>query len=255
MTCCAFLKPYYFGKCLADGNTELYREYIRKNSKRLKKDALKLVKKANVDVSSKTGCNILDIFKIHKCLHDYSICIYADKTDCNNRLIKSSVGAKHINLFYFEDLLHFVTLKNKKGLFNKRFECVFCKDLYCNITDHLCKEIYKYCKTPKICPSCENIVHYNQCNRNFRGPQCFENHLSVIYWGNTVCETISFCTQCCKIVDLFLRNNINHICGEYNCNTCNKLVDPKHLCHVRKYNKISSKKFSLTFLTWNVRRI
>lgn len=239
-------KSILLGKCLADGDNDLLRAYVRKNSTLLKKDSLKLLKKANVNVSD-LGCNIFDIYKIQKHLIDYSITVYDDKTDSNNHLVKSLDRSKEINLFYLQNSKHFITLKNVKGFFNKPYQCESCKMLLANLASHVCSEICKYCKSDGICPGVDNMTHCSQCNRDFRGQHCFQQHLTTLYGEKTVCDTVFYCTLCSKIVNLRKRPNIAHICGEYTCKTCYKLVTSQHACFVSKYTKRSPQKFTLIF--------
>lgn len=92
--------------------------------------AMHLVKKANVVISTENGCQISDIYKFQKVMPNYNISLYSKKEGVKP-LISGPLGErKDINIFYLEQISHFIKIKNTKTFFNKRFQCKHCRLFY-----------------------------------------------------------------------------------------------------------------------------
>lgn len=111
-------------------------------------EAEKLVRKAKVKLVLGEGCNVLNIYAFQNILPEYSIFVYSDKSNGNKCYCHSQSQGKRINLFYFNDMKHFIVIKNRKQFFAKRYECAECLVLHDTIPiEHKCNT----CKTHGLC--------------------------------------------------------------------------------------------------------
>jgi DNA polymerase type B, organellar and viral len=224
------------GKLFADNNYEMF------HLNKIKKSTIqKFIKSANVELDNINGCNFNDIVKFQKILSEYNIKVFLNKSNSQEFFsCKDTSENKEINLFYFQDIKHFVAIKKVNSFFGKNYYCKYCYKVYNNL--HKCTEQCKYCKGN---PPCEyvntNGVTCAECNRTFRGQICFENHKQNKYGKEIVCKQVFLCNKCLKYIDNVQRNNIVHKCDEKFCRICNKIVDRKHFCYIKKYNNSLNK--------------
>ena len=77
-------------------------------------------------------------------------------------------------------------------------------------------------------------LYCSECNRFFRGEECFENHLlkdSSKKRSLSVCEAIKKCGKCEKNIPKYRFKK--HVCGEFYCTTCGGFFTQKgHLCYM-----------------------
>lgn len=234
------------GKLWADKNERQIR-FLMKNKSKLAAEGLKLAKKVNVNIDVNSGCNIADIMKFQKNLKGYRIHVFNDKTDCENQIFSWHEGDKHINLFYFDDLKHFSAIKKLPAFFSKSAQCARCLKLFKDKTKHRCADACRYCHEPNGCDPVLQMVSCNECNRQFRGIQCYQNHLAIMYGNDTVCRNIRICDICCKYIDAVKRGYVPHTCDEVRCSTCSKITEADHKCFITTYDVDPPKKYAIIF--------
>lgn len=249
MTC--LLQAIQIGKCLANKDDDLLKKYLRKNGIVLKSHVNSLIKKSGVIVNKETGCDVADIFKIQKVMPKYQITVYKNKDDYKDVLFRGRKTEKQINLFYFEEMKHFVAIKTLKGFFSYNYMCKLCDAMY-NKNPHICTAICKYCRTAPPCKAVATMKECSECNRSFRGENCFFNHQTKKDMNDksmTVCEALKICGTCFQFINKYTRDDEagEHICGEKICNVCTKIVPNDHLCFIQPYTKNPPKKFVILF--------
>ena len=80
----------------------------------------------------------------------------------------------------------------------------------------------------------------DKCNRTFGNQQCFLAHIQKPEKGKSICEEVSACKRCGKIVFTWNKAPEKHHCGEIKCSTCGHyiLVEGKeHQCFLKKLKK------------------
>lgn len=211
---------------------------LRKNSKRLETETNKLIKKCKIKINEE-GCFLNDLVKVSKLFPQYQIIVYDSLSDHRSILYKSGRAEKTINLLHIER--HFIAIKTVKGLFGFKYQCSDCSGLYNNIKKHKCAARCNYCRALGICRPVPTMLQCEQCNRSFRGPDCFMRHKK-----NKICKTLSICTDCVKFIDLRENNQI-HVCSNKYCNICKKTVDCDHQCYIQPYTKKPPAQFCIIY--------
>ena len=87
----------------------------------------------------------------------------------------------------------------------------------------LCKRKQSKCKAFKEKQPAN--IFCNECNRWFRGPDCFTAH------QRTVCANWKKCLDCCKVYKFNKKKK--HQCGEYACSNCKENVSRNHQCYIQ----------------------
>jgi hypothetical protein len=136
------------------------------------------------------------------------------------------------------------------GFFGRHYFCHKCKKCYEKKDCHKCKFSCKMC-CKSGCPtltqhkgSMKYTIQCGDCFRYFPNQVCFDNHL-IKAVGKTgkvsksVCERIWKCQECKKVMTRDLQPPETHICGDYVCSNCKKVVREDHQCYMlpRKLNE------------------
>lgn len=126
--------------------------------------SLKLLKKAKFQATEK-GCLLSDVHLFLNSMHDYNIMVYSKKEGMKP-LITGPLGSrKDINIFYLEDLKHFITIKQIKVFFNTVYQCEHCCSFQCS-----------FCLSFPPCSSVAKMISCDNCCHSFYGKSCFINH-------------------------------------------------------------------------------
>ncbi|XP_057322371.1 uncharacterized protein LOC130676747 [Microplitis mediator] len=212
-----------------------------------KKEALSLVHKAGVKISSK-GCGIEHVFTFQKYFERSGIAIViyefltlgkGDKPIFDGReTVQLTFGCiQHvIYILYYEDSQHFQPIVNLTGAIGSKMFCNLCNIGYTRGSEHRCSKRCPRCKQIPVCNYvCKRIC--TLCNRWFSNNKCFENHLvkgSSNLRGKSkdtsVCETVKICTVCCRLTRLGSANP--HECNIVFCRVCNSKRPINHYCYM-----------------------
>ena len=97
----------------------------------------------------------------------------------------------------------------------------------------LCRRTQSKCKAfkEKQPPS----LLCKDCNRKFRGPDCFAAH------QRSVCGAWKKCLECCKVYKFNKKKK--HQCGEYTCLNCKENVPRNHQCYIQPITEKKEEKF------------
>ena len=83
-----------------------------------------------------------------------------------------------INLCYNSNAKHYDTILKLIGVSRTKFFCTFCNKCFNFIDQHKC---LKTCSKCFVSPACKtdnvDLIKCSQCNRNFFGNMCYDNHL------------------------------------------------------------------------------
>ena len=138
---------------------------------------------------------------------------------------------------------HFHGVTKVPALLNKGYYCHEC-DRGFNVEDaehhnctrqncDLCLRKQSKCKAfkEKQPPN----IHCKDCNRWFRGPDCFAAH------QRSVCAKFKKCADCCKVYKVNKKKK--HTCDEYMCSNCKENVPANHQCYIQPIKEKKQEKF------------
>lgn len=211
------------------------------NYKKIRKDTGKLqTTKAkelmsNVSVNiSEEGCGIpeLHIFQAH--LRNYKITVYQYGTKGSDVIFEGNTeregDEKHLNLLYHNG--HYNVITSLTAAFCCVYYCESCHVPFNNKNRHRCGRTCPQCQQTPVCSKDQESKLCEECNRYFRGHQCYINHKVLDSEGTNKCQKIKRCEQCLKT--FHVRKDGEHNCGEYFCKLCQKHVPQGHLCFMQR---------------------
>ena len=140
------------------------------------------------------------------------------------------------------------------GFFGRHYFCHKCKKCYEKKDCHKCQYSCKMC-CKSGCPTISEdkskikyTIHCEDCDRYFPNQTCFNNHKYTTTSKNgkvskSVCDRVWKCQQCKKVMDRKNQPPETHICGDYHCCNCKKIVRKDHQCYMlpRKINEAGDK--------------
>lgn len=246
------------GRALADNADKTYiNSLIRRNSRVLRIERNKLLRKAKVQIDVEVGCVLSDVVKFAQALKNYEITIFDSFTSAKSILFQSQKRNLKIYLFYLSEERHFITISRLPGFFGYSYFCEYCDVMYQNFNKHKCLAMCPFCRQLGVCPPVTNLIKCQTCHRSFRGDRCLANHFnfpceevkkrsnSVNPDRNTVCQQLQICPNCFYFVDY--RRIKEHNCTDRYCTVCRKIVEESHLCYMQKYTKEAPKKYAIIF--------
>lgn len=206
-----------------------------------------------------------DLHQFSKHLKDYQIIVYSDLEKHTKPFFSTLRKSKKLFIYYLSKTKHFVAIKTVCGLFSKKYQCSACDSVINNFV-HRCRVICPCCKSnsgqnyetfTKPCMPVDNekMLKCNDCNRSFRGENCFKNHLEKNKAGLNTCKRFKICEFCFNFIDVesMKRKKIQHLCNSSYCVQCKKTKSTTetiygHLCYISVREKKPFKKnFILIF--------
>ncbi|XP_055918297.1 uncharacterized protein LOC129950379 [Eupeodes corollae] len=228
------------GKVYANKESVLNKNAIRRDIGKIQtKNALKLINEAHINIPPE-GCGIpeLKIFQQH--LKEYKITVYNHGTKGRDIIFEGDNDEKKkINLIYHNN--HFNLITSLTAAFCCSYYCEDCHEPYNMKSKHRCHKTCPQCQNTPPCPKIAKEINCVDCNRNFRGKNCFDKHKAGNSKGNNICEQVKRCILCLKTYS----GNRTHICGEYYCKLCRKHVEADHLCYILPDSRLPSCKDTL----------
>ena len=198
-----------------------WKKMIRKDIKQnnLQNFVFKQCEKYGIDISKPIDRN--NITDIQNKLKDYQIVIIDHfRKSC---WFKGDDKMKKIFIEYNDE--HFNYIRYIKRYFNSDF-CVKC---WMKIKkNHVCKSGCKYCYSSNKCDYSLESYQCSDCNRNFLGVICFNNHKI-----NNKC--VDFKNKCFKCGVEYFKNS-KHKCHEIFCVLCNNYYKSPHYCYIKPIN-------------------
>ena len=145
----------------------------------------------------------------------------------NKAIYQGTDADKRIYLYYTkedQDIGHFDTIVNIKGLLARKYFCHLCLKGYDHKQKHSCAIACRVCHSDN-CREEETKVCF-QCNKTCRSEACFQRH-------NKICAKQWQCSICKHVLDISRRKPEQHTCGEWFCNSCEMFQLGEHLCYLR----------------------
>lgn len=209
-------------KAFVDKKIDLYKKAVRKGGLLQLNLALDLMRNANVS-QPLHGWGIEELKKFQNYLTDYEIVVYRFEIRSQRKrdiIFKGSNNSdKRINLLFSNN--HYNVICSLSAAFQTRKYCIHCETPYDKL--HMCnKKCYACLNVPSCIKTADKISCLN-CNREFKGQICFDNH------KNTNCSIFKRCRICYKTYNV----DRIHNCGEHFCQTCKKLVESTHKCYMQ----------------------
>lgn len=193
---------------------------VRKDIKKIQTLRAKdLCVKAGVSIPE-NGAGIHELQLFQKYLVEYKITVYMYGHKGRNILYEGEGEGKRLNLLHHKD--HYNVITSLTAAFACVYYCEKCHIPFQTKSQHRCKNTCPQCQQDPPCPKGFESIPCIKCNREFRGQQCFNNHLT------TVCKEINRCGECLRSY----KGNRKHTCGEVYCKTCKIFVPENHLCYM-----------------------
>ena len=213
-----------------------YKEIRDNRNKQQTVAAQKLVAESGV-VVPENGCGIEHLKKFQNFLRDrYKITVY----DYATRSVlfeghSENILPKQINLLYHNS--HYNVITSLTSTFCCTFFCETCHVGYQTRNRHRCSGTCPCCQKSPPCSKVASEISCAECNRKFRGEQCFNNHKvdGALSSNHGICSNIKKCSECFKTYKV--KKNKLHQCGEQFCKNCHKFIVGDHLCYIKPDKK------------------
>lgn len=209
--------------------------------KLLKGYAVNLIKQCGVKESPKGEYDLSLISSFEKVFPKYFVKVFDNVHDWKSVAYESQYTSQNsvfrINIFFDKKSNHYFLIRNIKSFFNFRSECKVCNTLYNH--NHICSLKCKYCDSVPPCLSVTSLIKCTDCNRNFRGDDCYKNHKPKM------CDTFKICESCNNLYKV--ASNAIHECNKRKCYNCNKTKEVGHYCYVSQFKRKAPEKFQIIF--------
>ena len=159
----------------------------------------------------------------------------------NNKFIYTGTpveGRKKAYLYLTEEksIPHFDAIVKITGFFSTSYFCETCLKPYSTKKKHSCETTCIVCGFDE-CPKTENPVVCSNCNMTCRSKECYDRHQQPRGTKKkplpSHCNTWWRCHTCKKVMDRTNHNIMEHQCGEWLCECCEKYVLGDHQCYLR----------------------
>lgn len=181
-----------------------------------------------MNLESYTGYNITIIDG-----DDYNNVLYPDVDDKD--YIAPYDDDKVIYLYKHQGHCDLIANNRVAGFFGKENFCHKCKKCYKKKGFHKCKFKCNICCSTKcdslfIKKKMSYTIECKDCFRFFPTQNCFDNHLITNKKGECVCSRVWKCQDCKKVLSRDTQPPETHICGDYLCPNCKRVVHKEHKC-------------------------
>ena len=219
-------------------------EAMRKGRKLQTEKAIELMDKANLPYDTKCGLEEVKIFEditnfqITIIDGDFMNEVIYPKIDSGCSFIPPDTENECLYLYHNKGEYHLIATNRIAGFYAKDYFCHKCKKCYKKKDCHKC--IYKCnmccnsnCDTLNIHKSHLTFkLKCEDCERFFPTKKCFLNHKTPNSKGESICDKVWKCHKCKKVLVKELYPPETHVCGDYKCPNCNKVVDKNHKCYM-----------------------
>ena len=209
-----------------------------------------------VHIPNDQECSLLDIPAFEEAL---DIRILVASARMGNKFIyvgEEVPQRKNVYLYLIEtpEGGHFNSILSITGFFGQSYFCPSCLKAYQNRNKHQCEVKCLVCKSQNC--QWESPVKCQDCYMTCRSQTCHELHKETQVgpdgkMGKSQCQQWWKCPACKKVFNLNKRDPLDqenpHVCGEWYCFTCKKLVNEGHLCHQRAETRMKPVDKFITF--------
>lgn len=190
------------------------------------------------------------VHKLSRVLSQYEIIIYDDLNNYKSVLFRSAKAPKKIFIFFMKEKKHFIAIKNDRVFFGYEKQCPYCEEFMKDLKNHKCELKCKFCKRAPVCEYVPEMRECKDCNRTFRGTNCFNKHKELVADEDicltSTCDQLSVCSECFKLIKKRNKGYV-HKCSDKMCSVCNEIVSSDHTCFIQKYKGKTPSKFVLIF--------
>lgn len=219
-------------------------ENMRKGRKIQTEEAINLMDKVGLEYTAK--CGIEECIEFEKATGYQITIINGDfmnevihpKIESGGSFIPPDNENECLYLYHNKGEYHLIATNRVAGFYAKDYFCHKCKKTYKKKDCHKC--IYKCnmccksdCDVLKMHKSHLTFkLKCEDCERYFPTKMCFLNHKKENDKGISICDKVWKCHKCKKVMDKVLFPPETHICGDYKCPNCNKIVNKDHKCYM-----------------------
>lgn len=229
---------------MADPNNKTlfnrYKDILKGDTNRRKLQrnaAINLTKLAGLEEKDE-GFGIPELQVFQQILADFQIKVFTKQQISDTLLFKGPPAKYIIHLFHYIDGSdgHFHVIGSVPGFLDTGYFCEKCNKGYTNKDKHRCA--YRCpCCYEEACDNNSELILCPDCNRYFRGNQCFRNHKHSNQLGKTllpsVCNWKKLCLECSKHIK-GVEKISDHKCGYFYCRKCKEDVPIEdHLCYMQ----------------------
>lgn len=219
-------------------------ESMRKGRKRQTEEAINLMDKVGLPYDTECGIEECKMFEeatnyqITIIDGDFMNEVIYPKIESGCNFIPPDSESECLYLYHNKGEYHLIATNRVAGFYAKDYFCHKCKKCYKKKDCHKC--LYKCnmccssnCDTLKMHKSKITYkLKCEDCDRYFPTKMCFLNHKTPNDKGISICDKVWKCHKCKKVMDKVLFPPETHICGDYKCPNCNKVVDKNHKCYM-----------------------
>jgi hypothetical protein len=150
------------------------------------------------------------------------------KEHFNSIIYQGPEAVSKIYLYFHDE--HYDVITSMPAFLNRSYYCHSCHKGYQHREEH---------RRNNICSSCHKIheqseddwIYCLECNRYFKGTDCYELHRIITNKGISTCNSYYRCKACNQTINKKMHKK-KHKCGEVYCKTCKDYFDPDHLCYM-----------------------
>lgn len=150
------------------------------------------------------------------------------KQHFNSIIYEGPEAESKIYLYHHDE--HYDVITSMPAFLNRNYYCHSCHKGYQHKEQHRCNN---------VCSSCHKIheeseedwIYCADCNRYFKGTNCYELHKKSTTNGTSTCKSYYRCKKCNQTVNKKMHKK-DHKCGEVYCKTCKDYFDEEHLCYM-----------------------
>ncbi|XP_055908156.1 uncharacterized protein LOC129942989 [Eupeodes corollae] len=221
-------RALFVAKAFANKTSD-FNKIIKDNFKVQTNGAYQLIKDACVEVPE-DGCGIPELHQFQNYLIDFKITVFQYGTKGRSTVFEgvpaNPTTGKRINLIFNKN--HFNVITSLTSAFCCSYFCEECLIPYQTKGRHKCVKACPQCQEIPDCKQVPKETKCEDCNRSFRGQQCFDNHKASTSSKKALCDKIQKCFKCLKTIG----GNRKHTCNEFFCARCKKFVLQDHFCYI-----------------------
>ena len=208
--------------CLAHGTSSYIKMYTRKKVQRLAAEKLH----RDTGIPAPVSMDQVRYFEDHI---ERNIIIFAAASG-NSIIYSNQRFEENIYLYLSEEdngEAHYDAVVKPGSFLCRQYFCKKCLKGYSNRRGHVCR-VKCFCGRTR-CIKGDEKVHCNDCNRDCRSKECYDQHKKKSKFGNSVCEMELKCKEC----GVLCHTSMTHRCYMQFCKEHEEFVDGSHLCYLR----------------------
>ena len=188
-------------------------------------------------------CGMEEAAKFQAYLTEYQLCILS--REHNETLIFKGPEGREKFIYIHLDQNHYNAITKMTGFLKSSYFCHICKKGRSNKDHFKCEKLCRYCQHNecKNFPVVEPHLVCKDCNLYFKNQVCFDSHKKNMMnseWSK--CQLFYRCPKCSDIKNGREFPRDKHVCGQYKCTICRKVVQKPHLCHMQPKHKQKNSK-------------